>query len=370
MLRHFRIGLGAALALGAGLAARAEPAVTPPEVLRPHLVEVEPGRSLHMACVGKGSPTVVFEQGEEGSIASWRKVLPQVAAVTQACVYDRAGFGLSDPSKIPISGIAVGDDLRRLLRAADVRGPVVLVGQSIGGFYATLFAHRFPQQVAGLVLVDPDFPGQVVLSSASRQRRREVQAMGKERERLGTCADLARQGKLSREAPQGCFQLPPELSEAEAGYVLAMATRPAWYEAQLAQFDSWYPTDKEADSLDWRQERLARRDFGDTPLVVLTSQTPPRMPAQTDKAYADYVSRWAEAHRSLAARSKHGEQVVVTEAGHDVQLDQPQAVVDAVKRVLAQAGPPPAEAPKAVKARGRKAGAKGTAPKKAAPKRR
>ena len=345
MPRLARMLVWTVLALGVCGAARAQPASIDPQLLKPNLVEVEPGRRLHFACVGKG-PTVVFEQGEDGSIASWRKVQGAVAAFARTCVYDRAGFGLSDPPKDPISGITVSDDLRRVLRKAEVNGPVVLVGHSIGGFYAMMFANRFPQQVAGLVLVDPGFPGQFA-PATPRQLRRERQAMVKRDAGFLQCASLAKQGRLSAANPQNCFQIPPDLSPEETAYFTHMMTRPNWYESEVAQTSSYIPREGETESLSWRQERLARRDFGDLPLVVLSAATPPRESAQNDKVYAAFAARWKAGQQALAKRSAKGEWVEVPGSTHFIQLDQPQAVVDAVKRVVEAAAPPAAEAKRA-----------------------
>jgi len=325
-----------------GLASAAQAAAQPlsperqgtdPRLLRPNLMEVAPGRRLHLACVGSGSPTIVFEQGGEGWIVNWRKIQAQAAGLSRTCFYDRAGFGLSDPPKDAVTGINVTDDLQRLLRAAGVHDPIVLVGHSIGGFYATLFADRFPQQVAGLVLIEPGFDGQFAPSSA-RQRRREQRAMREGGDRLRACADFARRNGLSRDQTHGCFGLPPDLTPDEASYVVQMFTRPYWYEAETNQSDNYFPTGEELDSPSWRQERLARREFGDLPLVVLTAETAPREGVQSDKAYAESTQRWKEGHQRLARRSTRGEWVQVDNSGHFIQLDQPEAVLGAIRRVL------------------------------------
>jgi pimeloyl-ACP methyl ester carboxylesterase len=340
MPRLARMLVWTVLVLGGLGAARAQAASINPQLLKPNLVEVEPGRHLHFACVGKGPRTVVFEQGEDGSIASWRKVQGAVEGFARTCVYDRAGFGLSDPPKDPISGITVSEDLRRALRVAGVDGPVVLVGHSIGGLYALMFADRFPQQVAGLVLVDAGFPGQFT-ASTPKQARREQQAMVKRDAGYLQCGALARQGQLSAANPQGCFQVPPDLSPEEAAYYTQMMTRPDWYESEVAQTSSYVPRQGEAESLSWRQERLARRELS-VPLVVLSSAAPPRLGGQNDKAYAEYSSRWRAGQQALAKRSAKGEWIEAP--GSDVQLDQPQVVVAAVKRVVEASAAAPAEA--------------------------
>src|SRR5580704_11431243 len=106
-----------------GLAASGEPGSQhlDPKLLTPHRVEVEPGRRLNIRCTGSGSPTIVFEQGGEGMIFNWARVLPAVAALTRACVYDRGGFGWSDPPHYPVTALTVTDDLHALLPRAGVR---------------------------------------------------------------------------------------------------------------------------------------------------------------------------------------------------------------------------------------------------------
>jgi pimeloyl-ACP methyl ester carboxylesterase len=326
----FLAALIGALSLTALIGARA---ATDPQLLQPSLIEVEGDRRLHLACVGSGSPTVVFEQGADGSIANWRRVQPQVSALTRTCFYDRAGFGLSDPARDVVTGISVTDDLRRLLRAAKIDEPVVLVGHAIGGFYATLYASRFPQNVAGLVLIEPSFEGQFATSNA-RQRTREQQALLQGEALLRKCGALAREGKLSAAAPQGCFTLAPDLSPHEAAYVTAMSIRAARYDAELNQSLNFFPHGEANDSLNWAQARLARRELGAMPLVVLSAETSPRERVQNDAAYREASQRWKDGHRQLSARSPSGEWREVPASGHFIQLDQPAAVMDAIQNVV------------------------------------
>lgn len=314
----------------------AEGAGTDPQLMQPNLIEVDKGRRLHLACVGTGSPTVVFEPVENDSIVGWRRVQAQAAALTRTCFYDRAGSGLSDPPKETITGISATDDLRRLLLAAKIVEPVVLVGHGLGGFYATIYADRFPQNVAGVVLVEPRFGGQFAPSNP-RQRAREQKTRRQAEAQLQTCAVLARDGKLSAAAPQACFTLAPDLTTAEAAYLAAIYARPAWYEAALDQSLNFFPHGDAKDSIDWKQARLARRVWGATPLLVLSAETSPRDKGQNDAAYREAAERWKAGHRDVATRSSKGQWKVVPASGHFVQLDQPGAVIDAIGVVVADA---------------------------------
>ena len=141
---------GAVETVGEALDARAYP-------MPGRLIDVG-GHSLHLSCTGTGSPTVVLEPGagEMSSNMGW--IAPAVAAKTRVCVYDRAGRGWSEPTTTPQDGAQLATDLHTLLHQAHVPGPYVLAGHSFGGLYVLGYAARYPEDVAGLVLVDSTAP--------------------------------------------------------------------------------------------------------------------------------------------------------------------------------------------------------------------
>jgi pimeloyl-ACP methyl ester carboxylesterase len=113
------------------------------------------GRHLYLACQGTGTPVVVFVAGlgDRGETA-WQMASGELAWSTRACVYDRAGPGRSNPSPTPAGYQAAVDDLHQLLRRGHIPGPYLLVGHSLGGLLARLYAHQHPADVAAVVLVD------------------------------------------------------------------------------------------------------------------------------------------------------------------------------------------------------------------------
>ena len=121
------------------------------------LVDVGDHR-LRIDCTGTGSPTVVLESGLGESSFYWARISAAVAATTRVCVYDRAGRGWSESAPRPPDGLALAADLHTLLSKSGNPGPYVLVGHSSGGVYARIFAARYPDEVAGMVLLDAQPP--------------------------------------------------------------------------------------------------------------------------------------------------------------------------------------------------------------------
>src|SRR5580692_6204902 len=107
------------------------------------LVPIEPDRRLNIYCTGHGTPTVIFDSGLGDSTKAWGLVQPAVSAVTRACSYDRAGLGFSDPSLWPRTSANIVNDLHRLLRAAKIKPPYILVGHSSGGMNVKLYAETY-----------------------------------------------------------------------------------------------------------------------------------------------------------------------------------------------------------------------------------
>lgn len=133
-----------------------------------HMYSVS-GHDLHLWCVGAGSPTVVLENGLGEVSASWGRVMAYIGSGTRVCAHDRAGQGWSESAGSPKDAVASATDLRALLAKAGEKGPFVLAGHSTGGTFAMVYAAQYPEDVAGMVLLDsssphqfdlPDYPSQ------------------------------------------------------------------------------------------------------------------------------------------------------------------------------------------------------------------
>lgn len=230
-------------------------------------------RSLVVA--GAGSPTVVFESGLGQGKRNWAPVFNAVAEVTRAVVYDRAGYGQSEPSTTSRDGLQIVLELREMLRVEGIAPPYVLVGHSLGGTVVKLFAKTYPLEVAGVVLVDA--------------RHEEF-------------TQRCRQWGVPR-----LLYDPPEA-------VLTMLPPAARAELQAAP-------------LTLKQARRAGT-FPDVPLIVLTqSNATSRWPQSLGKV-------WDASQRRMARMSALGRIKVVGDAGHDVHLDRPDIVIRAVQGVV------------------------------------
>jgi pimeloyl-ACP methyl ester carboxylesterase len=208
---------------------------------------------LHIDCTGTGSPTVVLEAGlgeDSTAMAGW--IAPAVAATTRVCVYDRSGYGWSDPAPTPEDGRTVAANLHALLAAAGVTPPYVLAAHSSGGVYARIFAGRYPADVAGLVMLDAQ-PAEVYTDLPGW---RTFYSLYKRGEAL--LPSLARVG-IARVAyaivPSG---LPPT----ERAEQQAMLSSAAYYRALHDEIANLRTALTQAQQV---------TSFGNTPLIVVTA---------------------------------------------------------------------------------------------------
>ena len=134
---------------------------------------------VHLNCLGQGSPTVVLDGGWGYTSVEWSGwVQSEVANHTRVCAYDRAGMGWSEPAPSPLDANRVASDLHTLLQKADEEGPYVLVGHSLAGLYSRIYAKRYPEEVAGMVLVDSTHPDQFEGSGLTLTMNRVVGIVG------------------------------------------------------------------------------------------------------------------------------------------------------------------------------------------------
>jgi len=123
-------------------------------------------QTMYIDCMGNASPTVLIDVGIAESSASWYKIAKTLSNEVRICLYDRAGYGWSDPGRGERTTATIVHELNLLIKAASVPGPFVIVGHSFGGFTARYLAAKFPKNIVGLVLVDSSHPEQIYRLSA------------------------------------------------------------------------------------------------------------------------------------------------------------------------------------------------------------
>lgn len=134
------------------------------------------GYQLHINCTGTGGPTVVIEAGLGDWSTGWGLVQPEVAKRTRVCTYDRAGWGWSDAGPLPRDATQFAKELHILLKNANIPGPYVMVGHSLGGLVVRVFVHDYASDVAGAVLVDSMVPQQFTQSPMAEQSQAGAQS--------------------------------------------------------------------------------------------------------------------------------------------------------------------------------------------------
>ena len=292
------------------------------------------GRRLHFICIGRGAPTVVFEQGGFNNSVSFETARTTLAAETRVCSYDRMGTGWSDPGRGIVSAGVLADDLRRLQDQAAFGTPLVIVTTSIGGLTTEMFARRYPDRVAGLLFADAAnsdtlpiaesmIPGVditaacVAIDAASR---------------IGLVRLLDPFGLRRTALSEPSESNGPQSNAANRSAALLYGSKPWRTLCSLA-----------------RNRRITQEEFlhapplrPDVPLIVLSADSAAGfLPARLEStplgrlgSLKTAVASFRESHRRLAGRSTRGSWRVVPASSHQIASSQPDAVIDAVRQLL------------------------------------
>jgi pimeloyl-ACP methyl ester carboxylesterase len=230
------------------------------------------GYRVRMIVRGTGAPTVVFEGGLGETLDSWEKVLPGIAEFSRVVAYDRSGLGLSERTGSPRTAEHVAQNLHRALRNANIAAPFVLVGNSAGGLYSRVFAHLYPHEMAGMVLVEP--------SSEEYEQW------------------------LHEKHPDAFQSVTNELETATQGF----RDHVAGWEVSLAQARMAWP-------------------LPPIPIVVLTG-------VAHEEREAEKREMWLAMHRRFVQRVPGAKHIVSTRSGHGLASAEPDLIIQAVREVV------------------------------------
>ncbi|MGH9776174.1 MAG: alpha/beta fold hydrolase [Candidatus Acidiferrales bacterium] len=299
------------------------------------------GRTLNIDCSGEGSPAVILLPTRFGGYGGYPKVRPEVAKFTRVCWYDRAGEGWSDPPPAPRTSASITNDLHELLQRATVPGPYILVGHSIGGDFARIYAGRFPAEVAGLVLVDSANPDQneppIMLA---RINRMPIFV----RELLCWSTPVASRFGLVRFFMRNDpVDLPPQFAGDANAVTQTLRDQQVKYaeteDAQACAATQNGAILRHGGSGNPEIDDAARRvtDLGNMPIIVLTAAQ--YWKPDDDPVAAQQITEFQEAwvHQlqpALAHLSTQGRQIIVSNSDHGIPDQAPEAVIDAIRSIV------------------------------------
>lgn len=277
------------------------------------------GYKLHINCVGQGSPTVILEAGMGEYSLTWAYVQPEIAQNTRVCAYDRAGYGWSEASPNPRTAGYEVEELHRLLLNANIQGPYVLVGHSLGGMIVRMYTHNYPDEVAGMVLVDSMHEA---LAIRLPELVKAVQGMtGQYR----LFAFLSSSGIMAL-APQNVPN--PGLPEDAYAQYQAITATTRGFNTHIAESNAAEESSTEA-------RALHMTSFGDLPLIVLSAGQRQSIPSLTAAENQQLQEEMQTLQSELAVLSSAGKQIMAEQSGHYIHLDQPDLVIDAIREMLA-----------------------------------
>ena len=260
------------------------------------------GFRLHLYCTGVGKPAVLLDAGAFDSLEQWALVQPSVAKFTQVCSYDRPGVGYSDPSPNPQTSNNIADELHEALVRAGISAPYLPVGHSIAGLYARVFASRFRNEVAGLVLEDSVHPNEL----------KEFPTHFPNHPVLFTALRLTAPFGAARLLHVGCRQSGAHPDCAK--FVVTLMR-------QINVLPTSYAEASETASL------------GTLPVVVITHDPRVGLSKVRNEQEEQAWSRWQE---DLARLSSHSTLVLVSGVGHEIQTEKPEIVVNEIERLVMQ----------------------------------
>lgn len=295
------------------------------------LVDLGGGRQLNLRCTGSGAQTVMLEAGAVADSSTWFKVQPLLSRSARVCAYDRAGYGFSSEGPMPRNLDADVADLHALIQHAGLKTPLVMVGHSLGSNIVRQYASRYPDDVSAMVLLDP--PAQDIGRYAPAWQKDEDALSVQRFAFLDRCEAAAEKHKLPSTDPQlrDCLGAANPLASAKVNAAdLARMSKPAFWHTVLSVLHDNVGV--------FKQPVPTQETHGSTPLIVLSA----------DNTYADALPRdrkgleqaRAQTQGRIVATSSRGTLVRVANTSHEIQADQPGAVVKAVEHALGLAQRP------------------------------
>ena len=253
-------------------------------------------QTMYIDCMGNKSPTVLIDVGIAGSSASWYKIAQTLSNNVRTCLYDRAGYGWSDPGRGERTTATIVHELNLLINKAEIPGPFVLVGHSFGGFTARYLAAKFPRNVVGLVLVDSSHPEQIYRLSSLDKAKQKSLVTGRKN------------------------SAPEDFSEFERKWYFLNSSRKATF-AQMGELKYF------------KESAYQVKHSGpikDIPVAVL-SRGIGQLPELNG---VSLENEWQDMQKDLLKLSRNSWHLIVADSGHEIHKEAPNHVIENILKVV------------------------------------
>lgn len=287
------------------------------------------GYRLHMQDMGTGPVTIVLDAGMACCSLDWSLVQPEIAKFTRVVSYDRAGYGWSDESPLPRTSRNIVGELHHLLQAAKIPPPYILVGHSFGGANVRLYANSYPEEVAGIILVDSAHEEHFQKMPVWPRRLIERFLIQPPVVTLGATFGFVRIFNYFMDVRKTIKSLPEEIQDM---YLAHMSTTK--YVKTVAQEFSYF-------SASLQQIQEAPKIIGDKPLVVISAgQHIISEDRGYDREFLDEITQiWRKFQIDLVGKSSKGKQIIAEKSGHMISHQQPDLIVEIVHEMLGEIEP-------------------------------
>lgn len=268
------------------------------------------GYRLYQKIDGKGSPPIVILTGAGSYIHEWSSVIEPLSKITAVIEYDRGGYGWSELPNTPRDGHAIVQELAILLQKSRIRGPYILIGHSLGGLYARLFAGLHPDLVAGLILVD----------SRHNHFSAELPELHQQGTRMASAVPVI--SFLSKFGILNLFEdqfLPRGLTHDEKElykYIIG----PKILKILPDEAKEVVNTEKMVSNTPFKRN---------LPLIIITHGKP-------DQWVHKYESKWQSLQKDLLTLSSRSELLTARKSGHNIMIEQPEIIIQAAATMYAK----------------------------------